>query len=146
MNLNFKIQTEKSLGDLRTPVQMYLKLRDIYPNALLLESSDYHSKSDAHSFICLQPIATIEVNKGLVTETYLNNETKSYALKGQELAEVIKNFAQQFKIEANDDLKVIVVYQGKWQKNLVSIMSTLKDKQNHFLKGCWNMMFIHFLE
>lgn len=106
MNLKFKIQTETSLGDLRTPVQMYLKLRDIYPNALLLESSDYHSKSDANSFICLNPIATIEVNKGIVTESYQNGEEKTYALQGQELAEVIKNFAQQFEI--NSDEKLII--------------------------------------
>lgn len=106
MNLTFKTQSEKRLGDLTTPVQMYLKLRDIFPNALLLESSDYHSKSDANSFICLNPIATIEINKGIVTESYANGETKNYPLQGQELAEVIKNFATQFKIETEEDLMV----------------------------------------
>jgi Anthranilate/para-aminobenzoate synthases component I len=106
MNLTFQTQSEKRLGDLTTPVQMYLKLRDIFPNALLLESSDYHSKSDANSFICLNPIATIEVNKGIVTEIYSNGETKNYPLQGQELAEVIKNFAIQFKIETEEDLIV----------------------------------------
>lgn len=106
MNLKFNIQTEKSLGDLRTPVQMYLKLRDSFPNALLLESSDYHSKSDAHSFICINPIATIEVNQGIVTESYSNGENKSFPLQEQELAQVIKNFANQFDIETQEDLKV----------------------------------------
>ncbi|MEG0187652.1 MAG: anthranilate synthase component I family protein, partial [Algoriella sp.] len=82
MNLTFNIQKETVLADLTTPVQLYLKLRDIYPNALLLESSDYHSKTDANSFICHNPIATFKVTKGIVNETYANGEAKEYALNG----------------------------------------------------------------
>ncbi len=106
MNLNFNITKEKILGDLTTPVQMYLKLRDLFPNALLLESSDYHSKSEAHSFICLNPVATIEVNNGIVTESYTNHVDKKYPLKKQELAEVLKNFASNFKIDGEIHSKV----------------------------------------
>ena len=29
-------------ADLETPVGIYLKIRDIYPQSALLESSDYH--------------------------------------------------------------------------------------------------------
>ena len=30
------------LGDLHTPVSTYLKVRDIFPQSALMESSDYH--------------------------------------------------------------------------------------------------------
>ena len=53
----------KVLADTITPVGAYLKMRDHYPNALLLESSDYHSKEDSFSFICLQPMAGFEASE-----------------------------------------------------------------------------------
>lgn len=106
MNLQFNIQKETVLADLITPVQLYLKLRDIYPNALLLESSDYHSKTDANSFICLNPIATFKVTNGLVNEIYANGENKEYSLNGQDLTEKFKAFTHQFKIENADDLVI----------------------------------------
>ena len=106
MNLTFNIQKETVLADLTTPVQLYLKLRDIYPNALLLESSDYHSKTDASSFICLNPIATFKVTNGMVNETYANGETKEYTLNAQELTEKFKEFTSQFAIQNGEDLPV----------------------------------------
>ena len=38
LNTNYK----KILADTITPVSVYLKVRDIFPHSLLLESSDYH--------------------------------------------------------------------------------------------------------
>ena len=106
MNLTFNIQKETVLADLTTPVQLYLKLRDIYPNALLLESSDYHSKTDANSFICLNPIATFKVTNGIVNETYASGEIKEYALNGQELTEKFKEFTNQFIVQNGEDLPI----------------------------------------
>lgn len=106
MKQNFKTKKIKTLGDLTTPVQMYFKLRDLFPNALLLESSDYHSKTDAHSFICLNPIATIEVKQGIVHESLPNSTEKTYELKGQELAEKIKNFTTYFDIHDNENSSI----------------------------------------
>ncbi|MGD1848566.1 MAG: anthranilate synthase component I family protein [Salibacteraceae bacterium] len=46
-----------TLADLLTPVGVYSTLRDRFPNALLLESADYHSRAESKSFICLEPMA-----------------------------------------------------------------------------------------
>jgi len=51
---------ERLLADTLTPVGIYLTLRDHFPSSHLLESSDYHSKADSLSFICLDPIADFE--------------------------------------------------------------------------------------
>lgn len=67
---NVKTKTVKLLADTITPVSIYLKIRDIYPNSLLLESSDYHGNENSYSYICLRPIATFEADNGSVTETY----------------------------------------------------------------------------
>jgi len=53
--------TRKVLADIITPVSIYLKVRDIFPNSLLLESSDYHSNQDSFSFIVMDPLADFEV-------------------------------------------------------------------------------------
>jgi anthranilate synthase component 1 len=68
----FKIKTtsRKLLADIITPVSIYLRIRDIYPNSLLLESSDYHGNENSYSFICMKPLAGFEADEGFVTETY----------------------------------------------------------------------------
>lgn len=42
------------LGDLHTPVSTYLKVRDLFPQSALMESSDYHGSENNRSFIALQ--------------------------------------------------------------------------------------------
>ncbi len=72
--INVKTTLIKMLADTITPVSIYLRLRDVYPNSLLLESSDYHGNENSFSFICLKPVATFEAENGYVTETYPNGE------------------------------------------------------------------------
>ena len=55
MKYQFKTQTRQLLGDLHTPVSLYLKLRDLYPESVLLESSDYHGDEDSLSYLALCP-------------------------------------------------------------------------------------------
>ena len=58
------------LADLYTPVGVYMRLRDLYPQSALMESSDYHDKSNARSFIGIQPIANVAVGHGIATINY----------------------------------------------------------------------------
>ncbi|MFQ5446234.1 MAG: anthranilate synthase component I family protein [Saprospiraceae bacterium] len=57
------------LADTVTPVSLYLRLRDRYPGALLLESSSYHGNENSVSFICLEPVAEFSVEDQTLTET-----------------------------------------------------------------------------
>jgi anthranilate synthase component 1 len=65
-----RTKTRKMLADTITPVSIYLRIRDVFPNSLLLESSDYHGNENSYSFICLKPLAGFEVDNGVATETY----------------------------------------------------------------------------
>lgn len=88
----YRIKTisKKKLADTTTPVSIYLRLRDVFPNTLLLESSDYHSRENSTSYVCAQPLAGIAVEND-VLKTYfpdgrteektsfnLNNEIESF--------------------------------------------------------------------
>jgi anthranilate synthase component I len=48
-------------ADTLTPVGLYLRLRDAFPQSLLLECSDFSSREDAYSYICLNPVSGIEI-------------------------------------------------------------------------------------
>ena len=62
--------SRRLLADIITPVSIYLRIRDIYPNSLLLESSDYHGNENSYSFVCMKPVAGFEADNGFITETY----------------------------------------------------------------------------
>ena len=42
-------RTRQILADTITPVSVYLRVRDIFPQSILLESSDYHTSEDSYS-------------------------------------------------------------------------------------------------
>ena len=56
-----KTYSKKFLADTLTPVSVYLRIRDKFHNSLLLESSDYSSNNKNFSYICCNPIASIEL-------------------------------------------------------------------------------------
>jgi anthranilate synthase component I len=60
-NLNFDCHLKHLPADTLTPVGLYLRLRDEYPQSLLLECTDFSSREDAWSYICLNPVAGIQV-------------------------------------------------------------------------------------
>lgn len=65
--MKIKIYNHNTLADLHTPVSLFLKIRDHYPEVLLLESTDYSSKSNAQSLLCFDQLSGIEINNGITT-------------------------------------------------------------------------------
>lgn len=88
----FKIRTEVKtiLADTITPVSIYLKIRDIYPNSLLLESSDYHGNENSYSFICLMPVAGFIAEKGKAIKQFPDGSETEVELKDKD------SFKKQF--------------------------------------------------
>ena len=94
----------KVLADTITPVGAYLKMRDHYPNALLLESSDYHSKEDSFSFICLQPMAGFEASERKYSISNLDGSSDHFEVDSMtEMSEVFKSFLSQFEEAENEN-------------------------------------------
>lgn len=67
---NYTTNTKTILADLYTPVGVYMRLRDIYPQSALMESSDYHDKDNARSFIGINPIASVSIAHGMAAVSY----------------------------------------------------------------------------
>ncbi len=71
------------IADLVTPVSIYLKVRDRYPNAILLESSDYHGNRNAMTYICFDVLSSYRVEKGQIKITYADGEETFLEVKDQ---------------------------------------------------------------
>ena len=63
MKYRIKTITRILPADLQTPVGIYLKVRDLFPQSALLESSDYHTTQNSFSFIGVEPMADFSVTK-----------------------------------------------------------------------------------
>lgn len=106
---NYTTQTRKILADLYTPVGVYMRLRDIYPQSVLMESSDYHGTENSRSFIGVHPIASIAVGHGVVTATYPDGRVEEKELpafgegKGEKcklaISKAFNDFIQAFHVE-----------------------------------------------
>lgn len=101
----FKLHTnhKQILADTITPVSIYLKIRDKFPNSLLLESSDYHASDNSFSYICSNPIATIKVEGNKIFKTFPYGNSEETEITSQtKIPEIIQEFAGQFEQEKND--------------------------------------------
>ncbi|CDF80470.1 anthranilate synthase, component I [Formosa agariphila KMM 3901] len=106
----FKLTThyKKILADTITPVSIYLKIRDRFPNSLLLESSDYHANDNSFSYICCNPIASIKVQNEKITQEFPNGEIISQPITERgRVTEEIHNFTKRFKTDENEEFKFI---------------------------------------
>lgn len=99
---NYKLQTQykQILADTITPVSIYFKIRDKFPNSLLLESSDYHGNDNSFSYICCNPIASIKIENEYIYKNYPDGTSENTVIDSNtNIPEVIQNFSEQFKSE-----------------------------------------------
>ena len=75
ITFEYKTASRTILADLYTPVGVYMRLRDIYPQSALMESSDYHEKDNSRSFIGINPIASVAIGHGEALVTYPDGST-----------------------------------------------------------------------
>ncbi|AXO81417.1 anthranilate synthase component I family protein [Olleya aquimaris] len=96
---------KKILADTITPVSIYLKIRDKFPNSILLESSDYHANDNSFSYICFNPIASIKVDDTSITQKFPDgSEMKN---KVRNVTEMIHKFTKRFKVKSEKEFKFI---------------------------------------
>ena len=80
------------LADLYTPVGVYMRLRDIYPQSALMECADYHDAASSRSFIGIHPMASVAIGHGVATITFPDGSREEH--------EVNKNYRSDNAIHA----------------------------------------------
>ncbi|MFD0798111.1 anthranilate synthase component I family protein [Maribacter chungangensis] len=107
MQFELKTHHKKILADTITPVSVYLKIRDRFPNSILLESSDYHANDNSFSYICCNPIASITVENEIITQVFPNGNKKTTQITDTvDVMQEVDAFGKQFKT-ADQEFKFI---------------------------------------
>ena len=102
-NFHYQTQSQTILADLYTPVGVYMRLRDLYPQSALMESSDYHDANNSRSFIGIKPMASVAIGHGVATINYPDGSTlRSPLTDSFGTVEAFHALIDQIKIEGED--------------------------------------------
>ena len=109
MMKTYKLKThyKKILADTLSPVSIYLKIRDKFPNSMLLESSDYHGNDNSFSYICCNPIASLKIEGNLLTKTFPDQTKQNYEINPDKATQEIDQFTKQFETSEVETFKFI---------------------------------------
>lgn len=91
------VHRKQMLADTVTPVGLYLRLRDRYPDAVLLEGADNAEGRNGSSFIGIQPLAEIAIDGGKIRyEISAIGEYAELPLEKANVLEQLENFRTRF--------------------------------------------------
>ncbi len=100
---HFHTTSKTILADLYTPVGVYMRLRDLYPKSALMESSDYHDANNSHSFIGINPIASVAIGHGFASICFPDGSSMSQPLSTDfGSAEAIHSLIDNIHVEGDD--------------------------------------------
>lgn len=105
---NFIAKTSHLQADTFTPVGIYLRLRDAFPQSLLLECSDYSSRHDSFSYICLKPVLGFEAEKDGLLVREAGGHDKTHDIKSfTSPADFVDAFLDHVHIDGDVDEKTM---------------------------------------
>ncbi|MDE7147113.1 MAG: anthranilate synthase component I family protein, partial [Duncaniella sp.] len=92
-------------ADLETPVGIYLKVRDLYPQSALLESSDYHASQNAVSFVGVEPIGSFKVENEQVVLSYPGGEVvrKDLSDGKTDVVDELRDYIRSYSLDGDAD-------------------------------------------
>lgn len=107
MTYHLQSHHKKIIADTITPVSVYLKIRDHYPNSILLESSDYHANDNSFSYVCFNPIASVSVENNLYIENHPDGTVNRIEIDDTiDVPSLISEFSKLFST-TNEEFKFI---------------------------------------
>ena len=130
MSVSFKTHYKKRLSDTITPVGLYVRLRDRYSNLLLLESSDYHSKEESFSFLCIEPLVSIYAHDhNLILEQGQRQIEKQPI--GRNFNSLFEQYSKYIQVDCEDEFKPFNGLYGYTTYDAVQYFENIKlENQN----------------
>ncbi|MBQ8712828.1 MAG: anthranilate synthase component I family protein, partial [Prevotella sp.] len=100
---HYTTSSKTILADLYTPVGVYMRLRDLYPQSALMECADYHEQSNSRSFIGIGPMASVAIGHGIATINYPDGSKEVHDIdKRFGTAEAIHALIDRLHVEGDD--------------------------------------------
>jgi anthranilate synthase component I len=132
-----RLITRSVLADLVTPVSIYLQARAKYPHSLLLESSDYHGHENSYSFICIEPVATFQVDQGRMLEIYPDGVINEASIScPADFRNHFDHFIRSFEVTEGDKTLVNGIF-GYSTYDAVQYFETIRFKNQ--VKGAYKI-------
>ncbi len=98
------------MADLITPVSIYLRLRDKFPNTILLESSDYHGNNNSMSYICFDVISVFRVEEYTIDITYTSGLKEKIPVNSKKtIADTFNTFLKSFRVKVSQESQAMPV-------------------------------------
>ena len=99
-----KINTysKRIIADTITPVEVYLKIRDKFPNSLLLESSDYMQAGNNYSFICFNQTGFFELKNHIINFKYPGKKSKEIKMSNKPVSEYLNDYLEGYMVKASE--------------------------------------------
>ncbi|MGC9344206.1 MAG: anthranilate synthase component I family protein [Bacteroidales bacterium] len=117
------------VADLITPVSIYLKVRDKYPNAILLESSDYHGDKNSMTYICFDILSNFRGQNGMIDILFPDDQIVQYKIEDEHtLAGSLDEYIHSFELAedcVNDRMKTNGLF-GYTSYDAVQYFETIK--------------------
>jgi len=139
-------QYKTVLADTHTPVSIYLKVRDVYPESALLESSDFHGNENSVSFIGLAPMAYFQVKANEIKRLYPDGTIEEKQLqKGETVSELFNQFLQSFEIKSENKTNLHNGFFGYTSYDAVKYFEDVNpNKQESEASSIPEMMYIFY--
>lgn len=123
--IKFKTTAKSQLADTLTPVGLYSKIRDKYANSLLLESSDYHSKEESFTFLCVEPVVTLKATANTFSFIYKNEVKESQLIDGN-FYQLYQHFTQKLDVACSEKQQSFNGFYGYISYNAVQYFEKIK--------------------
>ena len=101
MTFVYNTRVKKRLADTDTPISIYLKIRDQFPESILLESSDHKGREHNYSYICFHPIAGITIDGKQIKKKYPDgNISITEIITDTNVVQQITDYTSEFLVNA----------------------------------------------
>jgi anthranilate synthase component 1 len=97
-SVSLRVEVKSFLSDTCTPVSLYLRLRDKFPGAVLLESSENAEGKNARSFIALDPFAEILVQNEEIKFKIPGGDI-TQEISGKDIPQLLHDFISLFAVD-----------------------------------------------
>ena len=140
----YTTHVRRMLADMYTPVSVSMRLRDIYPQSVLMESSDYHDSNNSRSFIAINPVGNVSISHGKAICTFPDGTTTTKDVTNEYKADIaINEFIQHFSVEGEE--KSVCGLYGYTSFNAVRYFENIDVKDTTMEKNdAPDMMYIFF--
>lgn len=130
MNIKLHTAIHQTLSDLHTPVELYLRIRDRFPGAILLESSDYKSKENSFSYIAFNSIAQFTADLKTTTIQLPGQKAQRINLSEQSICISLDQFRRTFEVEEHGyEFKTAGLF-GYIQYDAIPLFQPIDFKEN----------------